>query len=81
MFGIMKKSAIIGVRCLQMLCVAAMITGFIWSTADYLLATALVDSPVAPLSVLLMLYGTIGTLGTELSARLLSRSSSDAAKN
>jgi len=75
-FGIVKP-AIIAIRCIQMLCIAFMITGFIWASSDYLLVTALVNSPVAPFSLLLMLYGTMGLGFTEVAARILSRKAKD----
>ena len=68
-----KKSTVLGLRVFQLICASSIITGFIWATADLLLTTILVDSPVTPLSVLLMVYGTLGIVLCEATVRLLSR--------
>jgi len=56
------------------------VTGFLWALTDLLLVTVLVDSPVTPISVLLMLYGFIGSLLTEGIARWIARSDSSSEK-
>ena len=68
-----KKPTILGLRCMELLCIAFVITGFVWASSDLLLATILVKAPVTPISVLLMLYGTIGLFLAETSIRLLNR--------
>ena len=68
-----KRLALIGVRSVETLCIAMSITGFIWATADLLLVRILIKMPVNPFSILLMLYGTVGSFGTEVVARWLSR--------
>ena len=65
--------AIISLRAFQMICIGLTITGFIWATSDLLLTTVLVEAPVTPLSVLLMLYGSLGTGLIEIVIRWLTR--------
>ena len=69
-----KHSALLVTRLIQLLSMGLVITGFIWSSSDLLIATVLVDSPVTPLSVLFMLYGAMGSVLTELIARYITRS-------
>lgn len=68
-------TGILGLRVVQLISVASVITGFIWSTSDLLLVSVLVGAPVTPLSVLMMLYGSVGLFVSELSVRLLRRKS------
>jgi hypothetical protein len=49
------------------------VVGFIWGSSDWLLASVLKDSPVTPLSVLLMLYGAVGLGVTEAVIRVVQR--------
>lgn len=71
-----KTQAIILLRLLQLLTVAMSVTGFIWASSDYLLATVLIGVPVTPLSVLLMLYGSVGTFVIEALIRVVQRKKS-----
>jgi len=66
-----EKHAIIGLRLMQLLAIASAVTGFIWSSSDMLLLYVLVDTPLTPLSVLLLLYGVFGTFACEMPIRLL----------
>lgn len=75
MFEDYREKAVLGVRAFQIICAAFFVTGFIWATSDWLLVTILVEAPVTPLSVLLMLYSTIGLVGSELTVRIMRRSS------
>jgi len=50
-----------------------MITGFVWGSSDFLLMTVLVEAPVTPLSVLLMLYGVLGTGLSEAAIRFVTK--------
>lgn len=68
-----RNYAILAFRALQILCISLAITGFIWASSDWLLMTVLVEAPVTPLSILLMLYGTLGTGLSEIAVRLLKR--------
>lgn len=68
-----KQKASIVMRGFQLLCIASVVTGFIWASSDWLLLTVLVDAPVTPVSVLLMLYGTLGTVLIEAIVRWLNR--------
>jgi hypothetical protein len=63
-------------RLLQFLTVSMTVTGFIWASSDYLIATVLVGVPVTPLSVLLMLYGSVGSFIIEALIRLVQRKKS-----
>lgn len=65
-----KKYVVLPLRVVQLLCISCVITGFIWATSDLLLSTILVEAPVTPVSVLLMFYGSIGTLLSEAVIRL-----------
>lgn len=73
LFAEYRKTAIIAVRSIEMLCIGLLITGTIWSTTDFLLLYVLTETLVSPFSILLMLYGTIGTFVTEITARLLAK--------
>lgn len=68
-----KKYAVLPLRVIQIVCIAGVITGFIWASSDFLLVTVLVQAPVTPISVLLMLYGTMGSLLSEIIIRLLGK--------
>ena len=80
MFVEYKRTAMLATRLIQLLSIVLVLTGFLWASSDMLLITVLADSPVTPLSVLLMLYGTVGSLVSEVLARLISRSDSSAIK-
>jgi hypothetical protein len=71
-----KRLSIIVLRLLQLLSVALTVTGFIWASSDYLLVTVLVGVPVTPLSVLLMLYGSMGSIVIEALIRVVRRKKS-----
>lgn len=75
-----KRTAMIGTRLIQMTSIVLVITGFLWASSDMLLITVLADSPVTPLSVLLILYGSVGSLVCEVLARIISRSNSSSEK-
>lgn len=68
-----KSWAIIALRMLQLLTVSMVVTGFIWASSDWLLTSVLVGIPVTPLSVLLMLYGSVGSLVIEALVRVVQR--------
>ena len=68
-----SNQAVLGLRVVQLLSVAFVIVGFIWSTSDLLLATILVKAPVTPLSVLFMLYGVVGAFSSEAAVRVVRR--------
>jgi len=67
-----RRQLILGLRGLQVICIGATITGAVWGSSDILLTTVLVKVPITPLSVLLMLYGTMGTSLIEITIRWLS---------
>ena len=66
-------NSILALRTLQIFCLAIVIVGFIWSTGDYITAMFPKDSIINPASVLMMLYGSIGTLGSEGIIRFLTK--------
>ena len=68
-----KKLAIIGLRIVQLLTIASVVTGVIWASSDWLLLYVLVEAPVTPLSVLLIVYGLFGTFICEAPIRLLKK--------
>ena len=72
-----KPKIVIGLRSIQIICIGFTITGILWSTSDLLLATVLVNAPVTPLSVLMMLYGTFGAFLNEVAIRLMKRKKGD----
>jgi hypothetical protein len=64
---------VLGLRVLQIICMALAVVGFIWSTGDYLSSLFPPDSVVTPFSVLLLLYGSVGAVGIEGSIKFLKR--------
>ena len=68
-----KATAILGLRTLQILSMALTVVGFIWASGDYLTSLFPANSVVTPTSVLLMLYGSVGSFGLEGIIRFLSR--------
>lgn len=68
-----RNFAVIALRMLQLLTVSMVVTGFIWASSDWLLASVLIDVPVTPLSILLMLYGSIGSVVIETLVRVVQR--------
>lgn len=68
-----KATIVLSLRFLQLLATALFIVGGIWCSSDWLTATVLVNAPVAPLSVLFMLYGFVGSASTEAAIRLVNR--------
>jgi len=67
------KSAVSGLRVIQIISLASIVTGFIWATSDILMTTVLIKAPVTPMSILLMVYGVFGTFLSEISVRILAR--------
>lgn len=68
-----KHATLLWMRVFQLVCLGFMLSGFVWASSDWLLIYVLVSSPVTPLSVLFMAYGSFGILLSELSVRLLSK--------
>ena len=68
-----KQYAFLALRTIQIISIGCVVSGFIWSSSDWLLLTVLLDSPVTPLSVLLMLYGSCGSIVVEGIMRQLER--------
>lgn len=68
-----KRTTVLGLRFFQVIAVALVAVGFIWGAGDLILSMLPPDSPVTPLSCLLMLYGVIGSLIIEAAIRVLER--------
>ena len=68
-----KKMGIIGLRFLQLIAVSMAVVGFIWGGSDWISSMLPKNGPVTPLSVLLMLYGLIGSLVIEVAIRVVQR--------
>jgi hypothetical protein len=68
-----KRIGVFGARFLQLISAALAVVGFIWATGDYLTSLFPSGSVVTPLSVLMMLYGFIGTVAFEGLVRFLTR--------
>ena len=75
-----RTPTIIGARIIELVSMGFLISGLLWALADLMFIYVLVESPVAPLSVLFMLYGTIGTLASEIIARRIGRENNNQAK-
>jgi hypothetical protein len=68
-----KNNALLGFRTLQIFSLAIVVVGFIWSSGDYISSLFPENSIVNPVSVLMMLYGTLGAIGSEGIIRFLTR--------
>lgn len=68
-----KGTLTLGLRFFQVLTVAMVAVGFIWGAGDLILSMLPADSPITPLSCLLMLYGVIGSLIIEAAIRVVNR--------
>jgi len=68
-----KKMGVIGLRFLQLIAVSMFIVGFIWGGSDWISSFLPKNGPVTPLSVLLMLYGLIGSIVIEGAIRVVQR--------
>ena len=68
-----KSNALLGFRTLQIFSLAIVIVGFIWSSGDFLTSLFPENSIVNPVSILMMLYGTLGAIGSEGIIKFLTR--------
>jgi hypothetical protein len=68
-----KKMGIIGLRFLQLIAVGMFVVGFIWGGSDWINSLLPANSVITPLSVLLMLYGIIGSIVIEVAIRVVQR--------
>jgi hypothetical protein len=68
-----KNTLVLGLRFFQVLTTSFAIVGFIWGAGDFITSLFPSNSAVTPLSVLLMLYGVIGSAIIEVSIRLVQR--------
>ena len=69
----LKKMGILGLRFLQLIAVGMFVVGFIWGGSDWISSLLPKNGPITPLSVLLMLYGIIGSLVIEVAIRVVQR--------
>ena len=68
-----KQMGILGLRFLQLIAVTIFVVGFIWGGTDWINSLLPKNSVITPTSVLLMLYGIIGTLVIEVAIRVVKR--------
>jgi hypothetical protein len=68
-----KKTSIIVLRFIQLVAVSMFVVGFIWGGSSWINSILPKNSAVTPLSVLLMLYGVIGSLVIEGAIRVVQR--------
>lgn len=68
-----KKTGILGLRFLQLIAVSMFVVGFIWGGSDWINSLLPENSVITPLSVLLMLYGIIGSIVIEVAIRIVRR--------
>jgi hypothetical protein len=67
-----KGNTILGLRFIQMIAFALVAVGFIWGTGDFI-NSLLPKGTSAPMSVLLILYGLVGSAMVEVPIRMLQR--------
>lgn len=68
-----KENFVLGLRFGQFLATSLFIIGLIWGSSDFISTLLPKDSPIAPLSVLFMLYGFVGSLSIEAVIRIVQR--------
>ena len=68
-----KNMGVFSARVMQLISAMLAVVGFIWSSGDILTSLFPSDSVVTPISVLLMLYGSIGVVAFEGVVRFLTR--------
>jgi hypothetical protein len=68
-----KKYGVLGLRFLQLISISLFVVGFIWGGSDFISSLLPQDGPITPLSVLLMVYGIVGTLVIEVAIKIVQR--------
>ena len=68
-----KKMGILGLRFIQLIAVSMFVVGFIWGGSDWISSILPENSVVSPTSILLMLYGIIGSVVIEVAIRIVQR--------
>jgi hypothetical protein len=68
-----KKMGILGLRFIQLIAISMFVVGFIWGGSDWINSLLPANSVITPLSVLLMLYGIIGSVVIEVAIRIVRR--------
>ena len=67
-----KGNTILGLRFIQVFAITMVAVGFIWGLGDYI-NSLMPGGSSAPISVLLILYGLVGSAMIEVPIRLLQR--------
>lgn len=67
-----KGNTVIGLRFLQLLALALVAVGFIWGLGDFI-NSLMPSGQTAPMSLLLILYGLVGSAMIEVPIRVLQR--------
>lgn len=67
-----KGQGIVGLRFLQIISMAAVAIGFIWGFGDFI-NSLMPNGTSAPMSLLLILYGLVGSVVIEVPIRILKR--------
>ena len=67
-----KGNFILGLRFLQVIALSLVAVGFIWGLGDYI-NSLMPTGTSAPVSVLLILYGLVGSVMVEVPIRVLQR--------
>lgn len=62
-----------GFRVIELLSLGFLVSGSLWASNDLLLLYVIVKTPVAPLSLLFILYGLFGTIISEVGARIVNK--------
>ena len=68
-----KQTGVLVLRFLQLISVSTFVVGFIWGGSDFISSLLPKNGPVTPLSVLLMLYGLMGSVVIEGAIRIIQR--------
>lgn len=71
-----KKMGVLGLRFIQLITSGLFIVGFIWGFTDFISSLLPENGAVTPFSVLMMLYGVIGSLTIEVIIRVVQRKKS-----
>lgn len=68
-----RTKLVLALRFFQVLTVAMVAVGFIWGMGDLVLSILPADSPITPLSLLMILYGGVGSVIIEAAIRIVQR--------
>jgi hypothetical protein len=65
------EKMMVRIRSFQYFSVAMSIAGAVWASAEFMVGTVLVKSPVNPISVLMIVYGVVGAFASEMAIRMM----------